>query len=161
MKLLNKAQLGGLVVACALAAAGAAYATSKLHRSHTTISALTPGYVGARARGWHGAPLGLRRRDDLSVAATYLGIGEQSLVEQLRAGKSLAEIANATSGKSAARLVDALVTDAEDSLADAVKDGRITQAQADGLSADLQTRITELVNGSFHRRPFFAGPPRI
>src|SRR5439155_19851046 len=146
---------------CALAAAGAAYAPSKLHRPHTTASALTPGYVGVRARGWHGAPPGLRRRDDLSVAASYIGIGEQSLLEQLRGGKTLAEVANATSGKSASGLVDALVKDARDTLAAAVKDGRITQDQADRVSGDLEARITDLVNGGFHRRPFFPGPPRI
>lgn len=161
MTLSNKVQLGGLVAACALAAAGAAYATSKLHRSHTTASALTPGYVGARARGWHGAPLGLRGRDDLSVAASYLGISEQSLLEQLRAGKSLAEIASATSGRSSAGLVDALVKDAQDTLAAAVKDDRLTQGQADRISAGLKARITDLVNGAFHRRPSFSGPPRI
>jgi hypothetical protein len=161
VNLSNKAQLGGVVVACALAAAGAAYATSKLHRSHATASGLTPGYVGARARGWSGAPLGLRHRDDLSVAASYLGVSEQSLLEQLRAGKSLAEIANATSGKSAAGLVDVLVKDAQDALGQAVTDGRITRDQADRISAELKTRITDLVNGLFRRGPFFPGPRRI
>jgi hypothetical protein len=160
MKLSSRAQFGVVVAACALAAAGAAYATSKLRHSTSTASGLTPGYVGARARGWDGRPFGIGRRDNLSVAASYLGISEDSLFEQLRSGKSLAEIANATSGKSAAGLVDALVKDSESGLAEAVKDGRLTQDQANRIAADLKARITELVNGSF-RHPFFPGPPRI
>ena len=145
MKLSNRAQFGIVVAACALAAAGAAYATSKLHRSHSTESRLTPGYVGARARGWDGRPFGLGRRDNLSVAASYLGLSEESLFERLRSGKSLAEIANATSGKSADGLIDALV---------------------EKLGSSSRPFVTALVNGTFPRpgfgrNPFFPGPPRI
>ena len=160
MKLSSRAQFGVVVAACALAAAGAAYATSKLRHSHSTSSGLTPGYVGARARGWDGRPFGLGRRDNLSVAASYLGISADSLFEQLRSGQSLAQIANATSGKSKDGLIDALVKDAQAGLAQAVKDGRITQDMADRIAGDLSARITALVNGSF-RHPFFPGPPRI
>ena len=160
MKLSNRAQFGIVVAACALAAAGAAYATSKIRHSHSSASGLTPGYVGARARGWDGRPFGLGRRDNLSIAASYLGLSEESLFEQLRSGKSLAEIANATSGKSAAGLIDALVKDAQVGLAQAVKDGRITQDQADTIAADLEARITELVNGPL-LHPFFPERPRI
>jgi hypothetical protein len=160
VKLSSRAQFGLVIAACALAAAGAAYATSKLRHTHSTASALTPGYVGARARGWDGRPFGLGRRDNLSLADSYLGISEESLFEQLRSGNSLAQIANSTSGKSADGLIDALVKDAQSGLADAVKDGRITQDQADRIAVDLKPRITALVNGSF-RHPFFPGPPRI
>jgi hypothetical protein len=160
VKLSSRAQFGVVVAACALAAAGAAYATSKIRHSHSSSSGLTPGYVGARARGWDGRPFGLGRRDNLSVAASYLGISTDSLFEQLRSGKSLAQIANATSGKSAAGLIDALMKDAQSGLAQAVKGGRITQDQANSIAAGLEARISELVNGSF-RHPFFPGPPRI
>jgi hypothetical protein len=167
VKLSNRAQFGVVVAACALAAAGAAYATSKFRHSNTTSSGLTTGYVGARARGWDGRPFGLGRRDNLSVAASYLGISQESLFEQLRAGKSLAQIADATSGKSAAGLIDALVKDAQAGLEQAVEDGRITQDEADHLSGDLKSRLTALVNGSFRPfgqrpdRPFFPQGPRI
>ena len=147
MKLSSRAQFGVVVAACALAAAGAAYATSKIRYSHSTSSGLTPGYVGARARGWDGRPFGFRHHDTLAAGAAYLGISQQSLFVELRAGKTLAEIANATNGKSAEGLIEALVKDAETGL---------TQDQV----AELRARITELVNGSF-RHPFFPGPPRI
>lgn len=148
----SRAQFGIVVAACALAAAGAAYATAKIRHSHSTSSRLTPGYVGVRARGWDGRPFGFRRHDKLSAAASYLGIPEQSLFDQLRAGKTLAEIANATSGKSADGLIDALVKDAETGL---------TQDQVNRFGAELRARITDLVNGAFERRPFSPGPPRI
>jgi hypothetical protein len=151
VKLSDRAQLGIVVAACALAAAGAAYATSKIRHSHSTASGLTPGYVGAQARGWDGRPFGLRQRDTLSVAAGSLGISQESLFDELRSGKSLAEIANAASGKSADGLIDALVKDAEAGL---------TEDQVSRFGDELKARITALVNGSF-RHPFFPGPPRI
>ena len=48
----------------------------------------------------------------LDAAATYLGATVDALRTQLQSGKTLAQIANATSGKSAAGLIDALVADA-------------------------------------------------
>src|SRR3954454_11854667 len=47
--------------------------------------------------------------DDLAAAASYLGTTPADLLAQLASGKSLAQVANATSGKSAAGLIAALV----------------------------------------------------
>jgi hypothetical protein len=47
---------------------------------------------------------------DLATAAGYLGVSPSQLSGELAAGKSLAQIADATSGKSAAGLTEALVT---------------------------------------------------
>jgi hypothetical protein len=88
------------------------------------------GFVTHSGRGPFG---GSRRHGGLDAAAAYLGSSEAALLQQLRAGKTLAQIADATSGKSAAGLVDALVADA---------------AQRFGAApADLRARITALVNG--------------
>jgi hypothetical protein len=84
----------------------------------------------------------------LDAAATYLGLTEDQLRTQLESGKTLAQIANATSGKSASGLVAALVADAKKDIAAAVSSGKLTQAQADSITADLQQRITDLVNGT-------------
>lgn len=46
---------------------------------------------------------------DLSTAASYLGLTASDLQSQLQSGKTLAQIANATSGKSADGLIKALV----------------------------------------------------
>jgi hypothetical protein len=55
---------------------------------------------GARMRG---------RGKGLSTAARYLGVSTARLREQLRSGNTLAHIASATSGKSEAGLIEALI----------------------------------------------------
>ena len=51
-------------------------------------------------------------------------------------------------------MINALVTDAKTKLADQVKDGHLTQAQADRIQTDLVQRITE------QRQQQHQGPPR-
>lgn len=104
----------------------------------------------------------------LDAAATFLGLTEAELREQLRDGKSLAEIAKAE-GKTAAALVDALVAAAKTDLAEAVESGRLTDAQRDRIVEELEDRITEGVNATpgehfrggprFHGGPGFRGGP--
>jgi hypothetical protein len=72
------------------------------------ITALVNGHQGMH--GLHGPQGGHVR--GLDAAATYLGTTAEALRTQLQSGKTLAQIANATSGKSAAGLIDALVADA-------------------------------------------------
>ena len=85
--------------------------------------------------------------DDLDAAAAYLGSTTDALLAQLRAGKTPAQVADATSGKSKAGLIAALVTHEKQELADAVKAGRLTQAQSDTIAASLTQRFTDFVNG--------------
>jgi hypothetical protein len=96
------------------------------------------------------------------TAASYLGLTEAELREQLADGKTLAEIADAE-GKSVDGLVQALVDEAEAKLDEAVAEGRLTQAQADELAEGLEERVTDLVNGELRRPGFrfghrFGGP---
>ena len=79
---------------------------------------------------------------DLEVAAETLGLTVEELRAQSRAGRTLAQIADAQ-GVSQDDLVAALVEAAEARLAQAVTDGRLTQEQADARAADLEARITE------------------
>jgi predicted DNA-binding protein (UPF0251 family) len=90
----------------------------------------------------------------LDVAATYLGLTEAALRTQLAAGKSLADVAKAQ-GKSVSGLVDALLAAAKTQVADAVKNGRLTQADADDLLSGLKDRVTDLVNGVHPQREGF------
>ena len=158
MSVSTKTQIVAGVAVVGLVAAGAAVASAKLQHSHSAAgSGLITGYVGSSAHGWSGRPPGFDRLhggDDLEAAASYLGLSVDALRDQLRTGKTLAQIADATSGKSPAGLIDALVKQEQDKLASAVKDGRLTQAQADLLSSNLKTRITDRVNGAgtFHGR---------
>jgi hypothetical protein len=85
--------------------------------------------------------------DDLAAAATYLGSTTANLLTQLQAGKTLAQVAAATSGKSTAGLVAALVAAEKTEIAGYVTSGKLTQAQADQMTATLTTRFTDFVNG--------------
>ncbi len=95
----------------------------------------------------------------LSTVATILGISEADLRAQLRDGKTIAAIA----GDKTDDVIAALVTEAEARLAQAVTDGKLTQAQADERKAGLTERITNMVNrtpppggkgpGRHHRGP--------
>ena len=89
----------------------------------------------------------------LDTAASYLGLDESALREQLRDGKTLADVAKAQ-GKSVDGLVQALVADAKSRLDEAVADGRLTRAQADEIAAGLEDRMRELVDGELPERGF-------
>jgi len=88
----------------------------------------------------------------LDAAATYLGLSEDQLRTQLESGKSLADVAKAQ-GKSVDGLKQAILSDAQAKLDQAVKDGRLTSAQHDQILADLKNRIDDLVNGTLQARP--------
>jgi hypothetical protein len=93
----------------------------------------------------------------LEAAASYLGMTEANLRNALEDGKTLAQVAR-DKGKSVDGLVDAMVADAKGDLADAVKAGRITQAEKQRIQADLEDRITDLVNGERPTFRFRHGP---
>ena len=81
----------------------------------------------------------------LEGAADYLGLSEDELHEQLRDGRSLADIATAE-GKSVEGLKQALLASAKERLDQAVEDGDITPAQRDELLQQLESKIDDLVN---------------
>ena len=156
----QKTRLGvAVVVGAAVAAAGASVAAGKLHGSApSTRSGLAA--AAASYADYGGAPGGFGHHGDhqggnpLADAATYLGKTDSELRTALESGKTLAQIADATSGKSAAGLVEALVAAEKTRVDQAVKDGHLTQAQADQITAGSKDRITNLVNGTFPRPGF-------
>jgi hypothetical protein len=167
-------KLGAIAVAVvALVGVGAAVAASQLHggdhASAATQSNVTPGQQRQGTPpggGPFGRPDGQRRGfgfrgGGLSAASTYLGISDEQLFTQIRSGKTLAQIANATSGKSAAGVIDAMVAAEKTRIAAAVKSGYITQAMATQIEANLKSRVTQMVNGSFgfHGGRGGFGPP--
>ena len=104
---------------------------------------------------------------DLDGAASYLGLTEQQLHNQLESGKTLAEVAKAQD-KSVDGLKDAMVKEPKAKLDAAVKAGRLSSAEEQRILADLERRIDDLVNGKlpdrFPRRHGFGfrdrqGPP--
>jgi len=145
------------VLAAAAIAAGSAYAASRLHNSSPTSGAAGPlagtpissdgsGHTfGGQDGDHHG-----RGGDDLAAAATYLGVTQADLLTSLQSGKTLAQVAGATSGKSVAGLIDALVAAEKTELAAAVTAGRLTQAQADQITSGLTAHVTAEVNSTAH-----------
>jgi hypothetical protein len=84
----------------------------------------------------------------LVAARRYLGLSAKRLGGELRSGKTLAEIASATRGRSEAGLEDAVLTALRERLALAVKAGTLTKAEANVRA----TRLTRLVTTLLHRR---------
>ena len=85
-------------------------------------------------------------RDALKTAATYLGLPPKDLMAQLGAGKSLADVANATTGKSRDGLVAALTDAASTSLDGAVASGRRSSDQAATAKMKLPALMGKLVD---------------
>jgi hypothetical protein len=88
-------------------------------------------------------------------AADYLGLTEEQLREQLHSGKSLADVAKARN-KSVDGLKAALKSELAKRLDEAVKDGRLTEAQKNRMLDRIDQRLDALVN----RTPPAGGPPR-
>ena len=105
------------------------------------------GDPGERERGFGGPGHHFFFGDKLGSAAEYLGLSEDELHEQLRDGKSLAEVAEAQ-GKSADGLKQAILAGAKSGLDKAVAAERLTQEQADAIYERLQGVIDDLVNGT-------------
>jgi polyhydroxyalkanoate synthesis regulator phasin len=100
-----------------------------------------PGGFGHRGHFVHFAHFG-----DLSVAASYLDVTADQLHTDLRAGKTLAQIAK-DKGKPVDGLIKALVDKAKERLDAAVKAGRLTEEQKQSILADLEQKVTDFVNG--------------
>jgi hypothetical protein len=98
-----------------------------------------------RGGGHRGAP-------SLAAAAGYLGLTEAKLRAELESGKTLAQIAKAEN-KPVDGLKKALAAESKKRLDAAVKAGRLTQAQADAIQAQVTEHLDDLVNGT-------AGPGR-
>ncbi len=85
---------------------------------------------------------------DTSVAANAIGISESDLITALQGGQTMAQVAKAHN-VDPQKVIDALVTDGLNELATAVKNGQLTQAQADSMKTDVTQRATDQVNGTF------------
>jgi polyhydroxyalkanoate synthesis regulator phasin len=100
-----------------------------------------PGPHPGFGRGGPG-PLG-----DLGAAARYLGVTDRQLFSDLRAGKSLADVAKAQN-ESVDGLKAALKAAETARLDEAVKAGRLTTDQRAKIEAGLDQRLDEEINGT-------------
>jgi hypothetical protein len=105
------------------------------------------GFRNGGGPGPWGGPGAMHDMRGLDAAASYLGLSQSELMTKLQSGKSLADIAK-DQGKSVDGLVNALVNDAKTHLDQAVKDGKLTQAQEDQILSQIKQHITDFVNGT-------------
>jgi hypothetical protein len=138
MHLRTKITLLAVMVVALLPTAGNAYACDGDHHSGVAAASYT-------MEGHHGYGL-------LRASAKYLGLTADQLKTKLKAGQSLAQVANATPGKSAAGLVDYLTGLVKAKLDPFVASGKLTSAQEATILARVQSKLTLLVNHTWTGR---------
>jgi hypothetical protein len=134
-------------------------------QSDAVVAALTAagpmgrheGPDGPGGPGGHEGPGGRHRGPGLEAAAKALGVSADELRTSLLTGKSIAEVAT-SNNVDVNVVIDAMVNDLTSHLADEVKAGHLTQADADQRIADATERITQHVNEPMPTRPADAGP---
>jgi len=110
------------------------------------------GFEGRGHRG--GPPEGGRFGIGSADLAGFLGLQPQDLANQLRAGRSLAQIAQ-DKGKSRDDLKNHLTAQAKSQLDQAVQAGRLTRQQADQRLTDFSSRLDQTIDrtGATKGRP--------
>jgi hypothetical protein len=83
------------------------------------------------------------------AAAAYLGVAPAQLQADLRSGRTLAQVAGASAGRSKAGLVDALVAAKRQKLEKAIAAGRVPRARQAKLRSTLGKRMDALVQRQF------------
>ena len=117
--------------------ATAAQEQTKLARASKLIDRIVNAKLGKVTRRAAKARL-------VKVAARYIGVTPQALATDLKAGKSLAQVATAH-GKTAAGLKDALLKPFKSHLDKAVAAKRITAAQAQMRLSKISARLDKLL----------------
>jgi hypothetical protein len=99
---------------------------------------------GMRSFGAMGAGL----MGDFKDLTTLLKTDPKTLFQDIRSGKSIADIAKAN-GVNLTTVEQALIKDATDGLNQAVKNGWLTQAKATALESKLSSEIATMVNQKY------------
>lgn len=110
------------------------------------------GGPGMRGPGGPGDLGGMRdlMQAGLDAAGKALGMTSDQVRQGLMSGKSLADLAK-EKGVATAKVVDALVAEADTRIDQAVKDGKLSADQAARFKAGAKDRITAFVNGEMPR----------
>ncbi len=128
----------GAVLVGALVPAGAGAATA-CNGGHTN---------GVRAAS-HTVRHDLRAHGVLAVASSYLGVPAATIKADLKNGQSLADVANATAGKSSTGLVAAYTAALKAKLDKWVANGKLTSAKEAEILTAAQPWLTKLVSAHF------------
>ena len=89
----------------------------------------------------------------VAAAADVIGIGPVELLDEIRGGQTIAEVAEAN-GVDVSAVVDAVVEALQARLDSAVENGWITEEEADERAAGLEEQATAIVNGDLLPFPF-------
>jgi len=133
------ALLGG-TVAFAVSDAGASTPTTS-----TPAATAKPATAGGHWLRNHRRQL---RRAGLEASAKVIGITPQALRADLKAGQTVAQVANAK-GITTTTLVGDLTKDVDAAIQKAVTNGKLTQAQATKVEAKVPAALTKAVNHVF------------
>lgn len=143
---IKKWLLAGVIVT-GLAGAGLVGAlvspTSVSHAEEATDEAATDDESAGRP-GHGGRGPGLGGPPPLDVAADTLGITEDELRTELRAGESITSVAQAQ-GVDVQTVIDALISDATEHIQERVDAGDLAAEEAAEGTAELAVRIAEFV----------------
>jgi hypothetical protein len=102
--------------------------------------------LGSGGHGFGGHRLGHPFRNiELDAAAGYVGLTDAQLIDQLRSGKSLAQVAK-DKGKTTAGLEQSMTAAFKARLDKAASAGRITQSQEQTILKRFQDRLDKRIN---------------
>ncbi|MEK6620668.1 MAG: hypothetical protein AABZ26_06830 [Chloroflexota bacterium] len=106
-----------------------------------------PGHDKGKDKDKHVQPRALMG-DLWKAASDYLGVERGQLMQQMKDGKSLGQIANATSGKSKDGLIAAMVAAANAEIDDAVAKGKLTAEQATKAKERVPGAVAKFVDAT-------------
>ncbi|MDO3676846.1 hypothetical protein [Paenibacillus ehimensis] len=153
MKTFGKKLMAGTIAAgFLLGGAGLYYsqayaATTATTESGTTADSAQPGQGhGKFGKGGFGREgHGFRGVNILKETATLLNLDEQTLMDELKQNKTLAQVAQEKAGLTEDVLIQKLTEAETKAIDEAVSAGTITQEQADKRKADLADRLKQAV----------------
>lgn len=118
-----------------------------------TVAVLQVGGHGHARRAHARHTAALNRPDMLELAAAYLGVSRARLHSELQSGRTLAQLADATSGRSATGLIDALLSTRQRRLRVGARTGANVASPASQRArlARLRMRVSAQVYGSSPR----------
>lgn len=153
--MLSKAKMGmlfgSMAAVLSLGVLGSAYAAdADQAKINYTVEGKQGFGIGKMGHYGFGGGFAVKENADLLA---LLNLDAEELQEALKAGKSLAEVAE-EQGVDKQEVVDLLLEQQADKLAEAVKAGKLTQEQADQKLAESKERASKMVEGTFEKGAF-------
>lgn len=154
MNRIGKKWLTASLAAALIIGGGAVALRTTAYADNTTNTSAVSGTAadGFAAKGDHGKWRGFKEgaerwdgRNVLKETATLLGTDEKTIVTELQAGKTLAQVAKDKAGWDEQTLLDKLSAAITAKLDEQVKSGKMTQAKADEAKSKLADSLKKAV----------------